>query len=92
MAVEFIYILHIYVFDLYTVLLTPMTADHNQGCHKKDSFCLFITFKSIYLKSVHYGPKSKAIILNDWCDVIRLYFASSRMWLLSTYFEDRRML
>ena len=55
-------------------------------------FCLFITFKSICLKSVHSGPKYKAIILHDWCDVLGLYFASSSMWLLSTYFEEGSML
>ena len=43
-------------------------------------------------KSVHYGPKSKAVILHDWCDVLGLYFASSRMWRLSTYFEEGSML
>ena len=49
-------------------------------------------YKLICLKSVHYGLKSKAVILQDWCDILRLYFASSRMWRLSTYFEDGGML
>ena len=37
----------------------------------------FIMFKLIYLKYVHYEMKSKAIISHDWCDVLRLCFASS---------------
>ena len=51
-----------------------------------------ITLKSICLKSVHSGPKSKAVILHDWYDVLGLYFASSHMWRLSAYFEYGRML
>ena len=89
---EVIYILYSYVFSLYTVLLTSMKAEHNHRCHQKERFCLFITFKSICLKYVHSGTKSKDIILHDWCDVLGLYFASYRMWKLSTYFEDGRML
>ena len=51
---------------------------------------LFIfTYKSI--KSVRSGPKSKSIILHDWCDLLGLYFASSRMWRFSTYFEEGNM-
>ena len=89
---EVIYIVYSYSFGLYSVLLTSITAKHNHRCHQKDSFCLFITFKSICLKSVHSEPKYKAIILHYQCDVLGLYFVSSRMWRLSTYFEDRRML
>ena len=37
-------------------------------------------------QSVHSGPKSKAVILHDWYDLLGLYFASSRMWRLPTYF------
>ena len=43
-------------------------------------------------QSVHSGPKFKAVILNDWYDVLGLHFASSRMWQLSTYFEEGSML
>ena len=92
MAGEVIYILYSYVFGLYTVLLTSMAAEKNHRCHQKDRFCLFIMFKSICLKSVYYGPKSKAIIAHNWCDVPGLYFVSSHMCLLSTYFEDGSML
>ena len=62
------------------------------GLIKRKFFVYFITFKYIYLKYVHSGPKSKAIISHDWCDVIRLYFASTRMWIFSTYFKVGRML
>ena len=92
MAVEVIYIFYSYVFGLYNFLLKFMMAEHNHGCHQKYSFCLFITFKSTYLKSVHYGPKSKAIISHDWCEVLGLYFVSSCMWQSYTYFEDSSML
>ena len=91
MVVEVIYIIYNYVYGLYTVLLTFMTAEHNHRCHQKNIFCLFITFKSKCLKYVHSGPKSNAIILHDWCDVLELYFGSSHLWLFSTYLEDRRM-
>ena len=50
-----------------------------------------ITFKYIYLKSVHSGLKSKAIMSHNWCNILGLYFASSCMCLFSTYFEDGRM-
>ena len=79
---EVIYILYIYVFGLYTVLLISITSDQNHRCHQKDSFSLFIMFKSLYLKSVHSGQKYKAIILHNWCDVLELYFAYSPMWRL----------
>ena len=92
MEEEVSYTFFSYEFGLYTVLLTSMTAEHNHRCHQNDGFCLFILFKSICLKPVHSGPKSKAIILHDLCDVIGLYFASSCMCQLSTYFEDGRML
>ena len=91
MAGEVFYILYSYVFGLYVVSLTSMMAEHNHGYHQKDSF-YFITFKSIYIKSVRSGPKSKDIISHNWCDVIGLYFASSCMWKFPTYFEDGRML
>ena len=87
-----IYIFCSFVCDLYTVLLTSMTAEHNHRCYQKDRFCLFISFKSRCLKSVHSGQKSKAIILHDRCDWLGLNFASSCVWLLPTYFEDRKML
>ena len=80
MTVEVIYIFYSYVFGSYTVLLTSMMAEHNHRCNQKDIFCLFITFKSIHLKAVHSGPKSKAIISHDWCDILGLYFGSSFMW------------
>ena len=86
MAGEVIYIFCRYAFGLHTVLLTSMTAEHNHRCHQKYSFYLWITLKSICLKSVHSGTKSKAIVLHNWCDVLRIYFASYRMWQFSTYF------
>ena len=92
MGGEVIYIVYKYLFGLYTVLLTSMTVEHNHRCHQNNSFCLFIAFISICPKYVHYGPKSKAIILHDWCDVLGIYFASSCMWQFSTYFEDGKML
>ena len=73
MAVKVVYIFYSYSFVLYIVPFTYITAEHNHGCHQKDSFCLFITTKSICLKYVHSGPKSKAIISHDWCDVLGLY-------------------
>ena len=48
--------------------------------------------ESIHLKSVHSGPKSKANISHDLCYVIGLYFASSCMRKLSTYFEYEKVL
>ena len=91
-AVEVIYIFYSYAFVLYAVPLTSVTPNNNHGCHQKDIFFLFMMFKYIYLKSVHSGPKSNAIISHDWCDILGLYFAYSRMWRLSNYFEDKRML
>ena len=92
MTGEVIYIFYSYSFGLYVVSLTSMTPEHNIGVVKRKDFVYFITLKSIYLKSVHSGPKSKAIISHDWCGLLGLYFASSCMWRLSTYFEDGRML
>ena len=92
MAGEVIFILYSYLFGLYTVLLTSVQTEHNHMCHQNDIVCLFIAFISTCLKYVHYGPKSKAIILHDWCDVLGIYFASSCMRQFSTYFEDGRML
>ena len=62
------------------------------GVTKRTAFVSFITLKSIYLKSIHHVPKSKAIISHDWCDVIGLYFTSSSLRLFSTYFEDGEIL
>ena len=41
MAGEVIYILYIYVFDLYFVSMTSMKNRHNHQFHKKDRICLF---------------------------------------------------
>ena len=70
----------------------PLRTSTITSVIKSTPLFYFITLKSIYLKYVHSGPKSKAIISHDWCDVLGLYFASSRMWRFSTYFEDSRML
>ena len=77
---EVIYIFCSYVYGLYTLVFTSMMGDHNNSCHQKYSFCLFILLKSICLEYVHYGPKSKAIILHDWCDILGLYCAYSCTW------------
>ena len=92
MSGEVIYIIYSYVFGLYLFLLAPMTSDHNHGCHRKYSFCLFITSKSIHLKYVNYGPNFKASIYHDMCYILGLNFVSYRMWNFSTYFEDGRVL
>ena len=91
MAGEVIYLLQLCIW-LIKYLSTSTTAEHNHQCHQKDSFCLFITLKFICLKYVHSRLKSKAIISHNWCNALGLYFASSRIWRLSTYFEDRMML
>ena len=52
----------------------PLPLNKLRGVIKRAYFVYFITFKSIYLKSVHFGPKSKTIISHDWCDILRLYF------------------
>ena len=64
------FISYICAFVFYVVSLTSMTAEHNHRFNQKDSFFCFITFKSIYIKSVHSGPKFKAIISHYWCDVL----------------------
>ena len=71
-----------------------LSADNSPGClWKVDTYAfLFITFRSICLKSAHSGPKYRAEILHDWCDVLGLHSASSNMWWLSTYFEEVSML
>ena len=38
---DVIYIFHSYLFRFYFIPLNSMTADHNHGCNKKYSFCLF---------------------------------------------------
>ena len=91
MAGEVIYIFYSYDFGLYSVLLKSMTAEHNHGCHQEDIFCLFITLKSICLKSLHSGTKSKAVISHNWYDVLGLYLAFYCMWQFSTYFKHGRM-
>ena len=53
-------------------------------------FVYFITSESIYLKSVHSGPKFKATISHDLWYVLGLYFYYYHMWKLYTYLEDRR--
>ena len=87
-----IYIFYSYVFGLYFVSLAAITANHNHGCNQKYIFCLFITFIAIYIKYVHYGSKSKAIISHDWYYIIGSYFTTSCMWRFPTYFKDGSML
>ena len=41
MTGEFVYIFYSYVFGLYNVLLTSMTAKHNHKCHKMTAFVYF---------------------------------------------------
>ena len=62
------------------------------GVKKRTYFAYFIKLESIYLKSIHSGPNSKATISHHWCGALGLYFDYSRMWRLSTYFEYRRIL
>ena len=88
---------HIYLLQL-CVWIICCFIDCNYGraqsrvSSKGHILFIFITFKYIYLKYVHYGPKPKAIISHDWCDVLGLYFSSYGMWKFSTYFEDKKNL
>ena len=50
------------------------------GVMKTAGFIYFITFKSIFLKSVHSGSKTKTISSHHWRDIIGLYFISFCMW------------
>ena len=70
----------------------PWPTKKITGVFKRKDFAYFITFKSMYLKYVHSGPNSKAIISHNWWDVLWLYLVYSCMWQFFTYFEYRRIL
>ena len=59
---------------------------------KRTDFVNFITFESIYPKSVLYGPNFKATISYDLCYILGLYFTYSFMWQFSTHFKYGSML
>ena len=88
MAVEVIYIFYSYIFGLYFVSLADMTNKNNHIFHQKYGFYLFYhVWIHIYIKCIHSGPEFKATISHKLCCVLGLYFTSSRMWRLYTYFE-----
>ena len=87
MAGEVIYIFYSYLFGLYVFHWQPRLMIMIMSVIKWTDLFYFITLKSIYLKYVHSGLKSKATISHDLCYVLGLYFNSSCMWQLSTYFN-----
>ena len=60
MAREVIYIFYSYVFSLYTVLLTSMTAENNCRYHKNESFCLFIMLNK-YVSNLYILGKNPGL-------------------------------
>ena len=75
-----LYLLQLCIWLIFTMSLTSINAKHNHQFYQKYRFCLFIIFIYICLKSVHYRPKSKAIISHYLCDLLGLYFAYSCTW------------
>ena len=87
-----IYILQLLIWILFLFRWQPWLTSTITSVIKRQAFVCFITFKSIYLKSIHSGPKSKVTISHDWCDGIGLKFFSFCMCRFSTYFEERGVL
>ena len=52
MVEEVIYVFYSYVSGLYVVSLKSMTAEHNYGCHQKDSLCLFY-YVQIHISQIY---------------------------------------
>ena len=50
---EFIYIFYSYVFGLYYISSTDMATKKNHGCHKNDSFCLFLLRSNPYISNLY---------------------------------------
>ena len=75
MAVEVIYILYSYVFDLYFVSLTATTTKNNHGFHQKNNFCL-----SYYVKIHIY------IICTLWTRIQGYHLTQSLMRSWNIYF------
>ena len=54
---------------------------------------LFIDYVQINMSQIcTFSTKIQGYHLYNWCDVLGIYSASSRMWQFPTYFEDGRML
>ena len=87
-----IYILQLLIWIIFLFRWQPWLTSTITSVIKRQAFVCFITFKSIYLKSIHSGPKSKVTISHDWCDGIGLKFSSFCMCRFSTYFEERGVL
>ena len=88
-GISHIYLLHLCIWIICCFIDCHDGRAKSRVSSKGHILFIFITFKYIHLKSVHYGPKPKAIISHDWCDVLGLYFSSYGMWKSSTYFEDK---
>ena len=88
---------HIYHLHLH-IWIICCCIDSNEGgaqsrVSSKIQLYFSLLFSNSYVSNLFILDRNtKAIISQDWCDVIGLYFAPSNMWILSTYFEDRRIL
>ena len=69
LTVEVIYMFYSYVFGLYFVSLTSMTARHNYRCHQKARFCIkrFIVFQTVILQRTLNVTGSGAIRRRIYC-------------------------
>ena len=87
-----IYLIQLWSFIFILFLWQPWCPSTITSVIKRTAFVYFVMFKFIYLKSGHYGTKSKAIVSHAWSAVLGLYFTSSGIWQFSIYFEEGRML
>ena len=85
MKVEVCYIFYGYLFGFYFFYWQPWCLSTITGFIKRTDFYIF--FVLIHISQIlNSWPKFKSDISYGLCYVLGLYFASSIMWNLSTYF------